>query len=110
MQAEIRAPKKVWADENALDAIAGNLLRILILDEEGRDDGSKFVSRGFSATAEEERLPVILLTRTRRQHYNLVTWGGLAVLATSQKEIPAEISRIFLPDVVENPEKKRRTT
>ena len=93
----IQESKRVWADENALSSVAGTLVRLLILDEEGLVHASKYVNKGFTEAAEADRLPIILLTRSRRQHYNAATWSGSLVFATSVDELPPEIHQLFFP-------------
>lgn len=93
----IQEPKKVWADESALSAVSETLVRLLILDEEGLIHVSKYVNKGFTEAAEADHLPILLLTRSRRQHYNIATWNGSLVFAASVAELPPEIHRLFFP-------------
>ena len=89
LQDMVRRSKKVWADENAINTISNGCLgvSILIIDEEGVEgvggsgrrrarevsgQSSKFVKRGSFA---EDDI-VIMLCRSRRQHFNLVTFSG----------------------------------
>ena len=86
-RAQIRKPRLVWADENAIESLATSLgIALLIIDEEGVEaagskrgsrgsgggGGSKFVVRGAQGPEDT----VIALVRSRRQHFNLVTHSG----------------------------------
>lgn len=97
LRREIEKPKLVWADENALAALAGSIVRLLILDEEGTIPSSKYLSLGFTEAAEENQLPIILLTRSRRQHFNIATWDGSLTFGNKVSELPPPIRDLFFP-------------
>ena len=81
LRSVIRKPKLVWADEFAVRRISEHLgVVILIVDDQARSLESKFV---VLRNTEQEPCSVLILARTRRQHYNLVTLNGAGILQTS---------------------------
>ena len=95
LKAAVREPRTVWADEHALEMIGASLCRLLILDDEGLVHESKYAKVGnFDETG--ENLPILLVNRTRRQHFNLVTYKGSATLGSSVALLPQTIQDLFL--------------
>ena len=109
LQDMVRRPKKVWADENAINAISNGCcgVSVLMIDEEGVEgsggsgrrrarDGSgsgqssKFVKRGSFADDDI----VIMVCRSRRQHFNLVTYSGVPNLGLA-RDLPQGIRGLF---------------
>lgn len=109
LKAAIREPRTVWADENALEVIGASLCRLLVLDDEGLIHESKYVKVGdFRA----DDLPIVLVNRTRRQHFNLVTHRGCCSLGASIALLPQAIHDLFLsvppPSHAAPPSKRQR--
>jgi len=102
LQDQVRRPKTVWADETAISCLTSGVLGIslLILDEEGVEGGRK---RGAGSGSKYIRIGsfrhddvVILLTRSRRQHYNLVTYFGSGDSNLGHPStLPDSIKRLF---------------
>ena len=174
MRVEIRRPRAVWGDENALAALSSALCRVLVLDDEGLEE-SKFVrcgdfgngsdaggdantdawvgsgsgsgsgvnthltlGLGLGVNTHQQNdghrrvpgssssnaidlvpdtpnaphgpspaapplhgpLPIALLNRSRRQHFNLVTFEGRTSLGSSVAGLPASVRSAFFCDSV----------
>ena len=71
-RSELRKAEKVWADECAIKTIVDSLgLCLLVVNEGGRGSGGK-ASLDRIGDPEGE---IVVLNRTRREHYNLVVLG-----------------------------------
>ena len=95
LQALIRQPKTIWADQFSLETIATHLnCHIWIIDDGAARN--KFVCVGGNKIDTEGEIDfrdVVLLHRTRRQHYNLVTIDNKS--ATPFQEMSETIRRLF---------------
>ena len=96
LQTLVRQPKTVWADQFSLETIQTHLnIHIWILDDGAARD--KFVRVGGNTTEtpqdKKDSMDVVLLHRTRRQHYNLVTIDNKS--ATSLKDMNENIKLLF---------------
>lgn len=73
LRERISLPKKVWADENSLEIVAQKVAYLLIYNAEAKDGSDRFLHFG---QFENPDMPVILLARTRREHYNMISFNG----------------------------------
>ena len=90
----------VWADVNAMETVAAALpCVILIYDEEGRYSSSKFVKIGVDVHQQDaEDKHVIMLCRSRREHFSLITFkseSGDAAAALLLRDLPLHVRRLF---------------
>lgn len=99
LQSLIRQPKVVWADQFSLETIVSHLnCAIWIIDDGAARD--KFICVGGNMQTGTTRdnkngssIDVVLLHRTRRQHYNLVTINDKTT--TSLKDMNENIKILF---------------
>jgi hypothetical protein len=93
LRALIRQPKLVWADQFAMETLQTALkIRLWVIDDGAKRD--KYVCVGGSKTSVAEDQTIVLLHRTRRQHYNLVTIKGKAALKLS--DMSSETLLLFI--------------
>jgi len=79
------APQCVWADDYAVRTVATReALGVLIIDEAARAAG-RFVS-----VLPETFARVVVLQRTRRQHYNLLSRAGAATFSRDDDALAAK--------------------
>ena len=91
LQNILRLPKIVWADQFAIETLVLHFkLHLWVLDDGAARD--KFVLIGGQKIVQKDD-DIVLLHRTRRQHYNLITIGGKCLLRWA--DVPAETRVLF---------------
>jgi hypothetical protein len=73
----IATPCRIWADQFAIETLAKHFhIRLFIVDDGAQKDKFVIVNAGGQHSEQHADDAVVLLHRTRRQHYNLITVEG----------------------------------